>query len=372
MGDSLDPMFAHVDTVWDESRMNASWRGLRAQASAAPGRESPRQELRRWRLSWVAWCCAARTAPPSPTTVRISDRSKGAAERCSRTWRWETRWSPRSRTPRSMSRSPPRTRCGSAWCAARAGSGSRPRPSGPTRVVAGEVTIAVYASEFSVARYADAAEVWAHRGPVRVEWRGQAVALDEGEHQRFQSDAASGDAIGAAGDGGDDDQAVREPDGPHNRSARRDRGTWRKLASRGDHDAAYEALRAGARVRDRAADLLLAADVYRTTGHARDAVAPLRRVVSRHARDPRAPLAAFTLGRVLLDDLGRPAQAARAFARSRALSERGPLAEDALAREVEAWSRAGDARRARDRATRYRERYPDGHRIKAVERFGGL
>jgi hypothetical protein len=56
--------------------------------------------------------------------------------------------------------------------------------------------------------------------------------------------------------------------------------------------------------------------------------------------DPRAPLAAFTLGRVLLRELARPREAAAAFAQARALAPRGPFVEDALAREVEAWLQA--------------------------------
>ena len=95
-------------------------------------------------------------------------------------------------------------------------------------------------------------------------------------------------------------------------------------------------------------DLLLAGDVARLSGHAAAAVAPLSRAVTLHPGDPRAPLAAFTLGRVHLEDLGAPRDAAIAFARARELAPDGPLAEDALAREVEAWSRAGEAEREHD------------------------
>ncbi len=117
---------------------------------------------------------------------------------------------------------------------------------------------------------------------------------------------------------------------------------------------------------------MLAADVFRLSGHPADAVTPLQRVIDRHADDPRAPLAAFTLGRVLLDDLGRPAAAARAFARAGALDPDGALTEDALAREVEAWAKAGQAQRARTRAELYLERHPNGHRARAVRQYGGL
>ena len=148
--------------------------------------------------------------------------------------------------------------------------------------------------------------------------------------------------------------------------------SWRPLAERGQYDEAQRALRkAGpSAVRDDTADLLLAADAARLSGHPAEAVPYLERVVRGHSHDPRAGLAAFTLGRVLLDELGRPGEAVDAFAFVR--SSGGPLAEDALARQVEAVSRAGDVTRSRDLALLYRRLYPNGRRTKAVSRFGGL
>jgi transmembrane sensor len=125
-------------------------------------------------------------------------------------------------------------------------------------------------------------------------------------------------------------------------------------------------------VRDEPGDLLLAADVARLGGHPEKAVAPLSAVVSSHAGDSRAPLAAFTLGRTLLDQLGRPREAADAFAAARRLDSHGALAQDALAREVESWSHAGEATLAHERATDYVTRYPNGRRLAAVKRLGGL
>jgi transmembrane sensor len=148
--------------------------------------------------------------------------------------------------------------------------------------------------------------------------------------------------------------------------------SWRPLAERGQYEEAQRALRkAGpSAVRDDTADLLLAADAARLSGHPAEAVPYLERVLRGHAQDPRAGLAAFTLGRVLLDELGRPREAVDAFAAAR--SSGGPLAEDALAREVEALSRAGDVTRSRDQALLYRRLYPNGRRAKAVSRLGGL
>ena len=85
----------------------------------------------------------------------------------------------------------------------------------------------------------------------------------------------------------------------------------------------------------------------------------------------RAPLAAFTLGRLLLENLRQPADAARAFELARSLAGgSGALAEDALAREVEAWRAAGDANKATARAQRYQALYPNGTHTKQVLRAG--
>ena len=148
--------------------------------------------------------------------------------------------------------------------------------------------------------------------------------------------------------------------------------TWRELASAGDYAAAWLDLSRAPMAIDAMVDLLAAGDVARLSGHADAAVGFLSRATSLHPRDPRAPLAAFTLGRVHLEDLGSPRAAAAAFARAYELGRDGPLAEDALAREVEAWSRAGESATARERAAMYLQRYPGGHRVRAVRKFGGL
>ncbi|HNF98185.1 MAG TPA: tetratricopeptide repeat protein, partial [Pseudomonadota bacterium] len=110
----------------------------------------------------------------------------------------------------------------------------------------------------------------------------------------------------------------------------------------------------------------------RLSHHPADAVAPLSRLLREHATDPRAPLAAFTLGRVLLDELGRPREAAQSFLRVQELDPDGPLSQDALAREVEAWSRAGEQGVAHSRAEEYVRRYPTGRRLRSVRRYGDL
>ena len=114
---------------------------------------------------------------------------------------------------------------------------------------------------------------------------------------------------------------------------------------------------------------MLAADAARLSGHPEQAVGYLRRVSTEHSSDSRAPLAAFTLGRLLLSQLGRPGEAAEAFALARRLRPAGSLSEDALAREAEARQRAGSGSRARALASEYLTSYPRGKHHSTMQRL---
>jgi transmembrane sensor len=128
---------------------------------------------------------------------------------------------------------------------------------------------------------------------------------------------------------------------------------------------------ARSRSADEPATLLLAADLARRSRNPQAAVAPLRRLVEKYPKDPRAPSAAFTLGWVLLTDLGRPREAAAAFAEAESHAPRGMLAEDAAARVAEAWQRAGDSRRAAQAASHYERLYPSGRHIALMHALVG-
>jgi transmembrane sensor len=221
-------------------------------------------------------------------------------------------------------------------------------------------------ASFVVARSDAASTVTVTRGSVRVLWAIGEADLLAGESGTFPPTALAPPPSAS--------QAVPPPTVPASSPSSAASSDWRGFAREGDFDRAYAELGAqgGAVVRDDIGDLLLAADVARMSHHPAQAIDPLRRAVRNHRGDPRAPLAAFTLGRVLLDELGRPREAADAFADARAIAPGGPLAEDALAREVEAASRAGDASRASARAQLYVTTYPAGARIRSVRRYGGL
>jgi tetratricopeptide (TPR) repeat protein len=148
---------------------------------------------------------------------------------------------------------------------------------------------------------------------------------------------------------------------------------WVALAGEKRFDEAYGLLqKVPLRELDDPADLMLAADVVRQAGRPEQAVPFLERVVKAHPRELCAQLAGFSLGKVYLDSLNEPALAARSFARVRDAAPTGGLAQDALAREVEAWSRAGEAARSHASAIEYVRLYPEGRRLAAVRDLGGI
>ncbi len=149
------------------------------------------------------------------------------------------------------------------------------------------------------------------------------------------------------------------------------RVSWRELAQSGRQRDAFAALGPRGLMHETrqagVADLLLLADVARLSGHPRDAVAPLERILDAYPRDAQAPLAAFALGRLELDALDAPAQAARALDRALALGLPQSLREDARARLVEAHARSGNAAAARAAAAAYRREFPDGRYRARIE-----
>ena len=249
------------------------------------------------------------------------------------------------------------------------------RPQRRFRVRAGAATVQVLGTAFEVVREAHGTNVLVTRGRVAVSWPGGALELGAGQQQfvplAVASAAPSEEAeIPAAGTRS---SAARRADQERAGGKRERASSWRQHAEQGDFSRAYNLLQEQpAAVADDVEELLLAADAARLSGHPAQSLGFLRKVVDKHSADPRAPLAAFTLGGVLLNQLGHPREAQSAYARARALSPAGSLAQDALAREVEAAHRAGDPARARTLALEYLERHPDGRRVQAVRRFGGL
>jgi len=223
----------------------------------------------------------------------------------------------------------------------------RPRAGRPFVVQAGEVEVRVLGTRFELARRTNGSvDVAVAHGVVQVAAAGETVLLRAGEHGSYPTTRPT--AVPAA--------PVPEP--LDSEPVVRDRKPLPVVR--------------GASAPDPVAELLAAADLARREGRAPAAVSALERLLRAHARDPRAASAAFSLGRVLLEMQSQPARAAAAFARAGELDPRGPLAEDALARQVEAWARAGEHERARALGERYLQRYPGSARTAFVRAHAGL
>ncbi len=239
-------------------------------------------------------------------------------------------------------------------------------PLAPARdfaVETGGVTILSRGAKFLAQRDGMGAQVdvEVELGEVEVTWKEGAERLVSGERGRYPPPHMTSPSPPASKGGAP--ARVEVPASPHS--------GWRQFAQEGRFAEAWQVMQATA-VRDEPADLMLAADVARLSGHPEDAVGHLERLIERYRDDPRVQLAAFTLGRVLLGQLGEPRRAAEAFALARAFAPEGSLAEDALAREVEAWWSAGAQDEARARAELYLRLFPDGNRVRAVRVYGGL
>jgi hypothetical protein len=148
---------------------------------------------------------------------------------------------------------------------------------------------------------------------------------------------------------------------------------WQGLANGGEYEAAWFELAAGGgfeAVLDGASaeQSMLLADVARATGQRQRAIVALRRVVSEFAHEPVAPLAAWTLGGLLLK-AGDEAGAMEAFAVYRSLSPEGDFAEDALVRQIRAAVDRGDREQLQVLRAQYEQDFPSGRRRSEVERW---
>jgi transmembrane sensor len=216
------------------------------------------------------------------------------------------------------------------------------RPERIFRVHAGPISVQVLGTKFAVQRRDARSSVSVERGRVLVSWAGGSRELAAGEMGLFPppnpaelaAAEASSRRVEAKAAGPSREDELERVTGPSALFARADRA--------------------------------------RAEGQPERALGPLRAITEQFPSDPRAPMAAFTRGRLLLESLGRPREAASAFAQTRRLGAGGTLAEDALAREVDALRAAGDLRSARERAELYRSLYPKGIRLHAVMRSGGL
>jgi transmembrane sensor len=243
------------------------------------------------------------------------------------------------------------------------------------RVEAREVAVETIGTEFTVQLTDSKVLVSVAEGRVKVMWADQVVELDEAHSALFPPDAPPAAVVVAPPAPVVVEPVVQQP--VRAPSVKRHveapvAPTWRSLSEAGDYDRAYQLLSANRVSLSDPEELIKASEVMRFSNHSEEALPLLRKVTREHRDDRQAPVAAFTLGRMLLEVLGRPREAAEAFADARAIDPRFQMAEDALYREVQSWSRAGDTEKARERAEEYLRAFPQGAHLRAVKSFGGI
>ena len=229
-------------------------------------------------------------------------------------------------------------------------------PGGPRRwqIECGLATVEVVGTRFTCVREGDRLRVAVERGVVLV--RGERVAnrtrrLAAGESLEVL--AATADAVEPpAGDtkaAAPAPAAAPEAPQPEPAVTTRASTSWRELARTGRHREAFATLGTQGLRREvkrlGIADLFALADVARLSGHPAEAVGPLQRIIDGFSSDPQAPLAAFALGRLQLDDLNQPHAAAAAFSRALELGAPASLRDAVRARLAEAQARIRGDRR---------------------------
>lgn len=264
------------------------------------------------------------------------------------------------------------------------------KPGGPRRwqIECGLATVEVLGTRFTCERAEGALDVSVSRGVVLV--RGEKVPdrvrrLSAGQSLHLESAAREGRVVPAsasvsqaAGVSQATPSVVSQPlpeaaplAPPLSPGPRRAGERWRELARHGKHQEAFAVLGTqGVRRETRALGvdgLLSLADVARLSGHPRDALAPLERILHDFPSDPQAPLAAIELGRVELDALGRAMPAIVAFERALSLGVPATLKEDVEVRLVEAYLKAGDRERAVSLGNTYLRTHPTGRYRRTIE-----
>ncbi|MBN2528543.1 MAG: FecR domain-containing protein [Deltaproteobacteria bacterium] len=200
----------------------------------------------------------------------------------------------------------------------------------------------------------DHVRVSVSEGRVKVSWPSGRAELKAGSDGTFPSGAVEENRVIS----GKSD--TREPSQPIE--------DWRTAARDGRNQLALQLIDAQPKVvQNRVDDLLLAADVMRLTRNPERAASYLSRVVRQFPQSTRRTAAAFTLGKVYLNELGNAGAAASMFAI--AAQNSSPLAEEAMAREAEAWYRAGNSKRANRAVQRYLNQFPNGARADSVRAF---
>jgi tetratricopeptide (TPR) repeat protein len=231
-----------------------------------------------------------------------------------------------------------------------------PRPGRRFTVAAAGVTVRVKGTKFGVelAPARDRVDVDVERGIVEVTWQDQHRDLAAGERWSIDlqhpeanlaptaAAVASGDAVDPSGSG---------------QAAPAESAKSPGAAAKPSHESAP-----GAR------ELLDLGNAARRAGDVAGAARAYEELLTLHPSDGRAGLAAFELGRLKMDRLGDVKGAIQALHKAVLMAPGAGFREDAMARLVEAYARAGAVERCRSAQSAYLSSYPNGVHATAVSR----
>ena len=251
-------------------------------------------------------------------------------------------------------------------------------PGGPRKwqVVCGDITVTVLGTRFTVTRDHDQVMVDVERGTVMVTGKwvdGGAQTLIAGESLLIENPSLpplppeigedEDDAVTPHEDA--PEPAIAAPEIPEETSQRRrPKAEWKVHAEAGDFEEAFAELgSAGVAALTQKSkdidDLFKLADVARLSGHPLDAVAPLQAIVTNHPDNPRAGLAAYTLGKLYLEKLSSPKKAVEAFNDAIRLGIPEALMESAYVKKAKALFLLS-AVLGKWAAEEYLKKYPNG------------
>lgn len=221
------------------------------------------------------------------------------------------------------------------------------------RVHAGEVTVTVLGTRFSVTRDDERVQVAVERGKVAVDDGAGVAFLLPGE--RWSGGTTRTRVASSVAPSGADAPLVVEPAASAEETA---------SDVHSGPDSPPATARSGAPLQPRetspAKELFDASREARRSGDSRRAAQLLQELVSSYPGDPRAGLAAFELGRIRADVLGDNSGAARALEQALKLSPRAGYRQDALARLTQAYERSGRTAACKAVRQKYLAAYGEG------------
>ena len=254
------------------------------------------------------------------------------------------------------------------------------KPGGPRRweVDCGDALVTVLGTAFVIDKNDLRTAVHVERGLVRVSGKGvqngetelmagdSLVVADEPLPSVSQTVASNETPSTAAAEetaatAGPNAPAVSEPSPPKASGVRAGDDSCNESFAAMGPDGFAERVR----LSKRTDELFCLADAARRSGHFVEAAAPLKVIVERHRGDDRAGLAAYTLGRLYLEQLSSPQEALDALEDAGRLGVPEALREVLLVKKIKTLRLLGDPG-AEKLARKYMLRYPEGRYLEAV------